>query len=640
MFRNYLNLREILSQSYLNKYSILLLLILIKLIALKNSLLKNLSLELLDKSVCDNDEVQPVLNTVHKMIVDKLQTLEVSGLVSIILLLRAIKNMVLFVIELFLGTYICILNAALKGTTEFAFDASEGVIQAVNATVVSATNDIESALQGLSQFINDLVKGFNAISNFLTGNKLTQQASEYQNQINISLGELKDKIMIPGDVLDKIDKARNVSFDGLSKLDNGTQTLVATPFDKVVQKLNVMKDNYNFRNSTPSPLNYKQECLKDMNKLQQVQSDLVEVVENVSKIIFIGLIIAMALSIIYVAFIQWREWKRMDQFIYEEQISTDIEFRNRFNVYNNDVLYIIEKRMGYYMNEKMIWMFSYLFSKAARIVFFFGLMGIISVALQFALVNHVQSHLNNHMESFIGNSSDSSNSVTNYVRSMNDYINDTQTDMNNELFGNIKETSLSINSTIVNFMDDLNDTLTSIFGKTPLSGAVDTIVYCTIGRKLEKVESGLTWMNRNLNIDLPLLGDDLLDDLQEIKFLQPQSVLNKINKLIEVYKQSIWLEFYISLGMFVLWLFQVIVGIIIIGLRIWKYDQEEDIDIKDDSSSVTFAIRNLAISHPHELSEEQKQEYGYPLSNPYVNRKDINSSSSYYPSTIDMSKYE
>lgn len=176
--------------------------------------------------------------------------------------------------------------------------------------------------------------------------------------------------MIPGDVLDKIDKARNVSFDGLSKLDNGTQTLVATPFDKVVQKLNVMKDNYNFRNSTPSPLNYKQECLKDMNKLQQVQSDLVEVVENVSKIIFIGLIIAMALSIIYVAFIQWREWKRMDQFIYEEQISTDIEFRNRFNVYNNDVLYIIEKRMGYYMNEKMIWMFSYLFSKAARIVFF------------------------------------------------------------------------------------------------------------------------------------------------------------------------------------------------------------------------------------------------------------------------------
>lgn len=145
-------------------------------------------------------------------------------------------------------------------------------------------------------------------------------------------------------------------------------------------------------------------------------------------------------------------------------------------------------------------------------------MGIISVALQFALVNHVQSHLNNHMESFIGNSSDSSNSVTNYVRSMNDYINDTQTDMNNELFGNIKETSLSINSTIVNFMDDLNDTLTSIFGKTPLSGAVDTIVYCTIGRKLEKVESGLTWMNRNLNIDLPLLGDDLLDDLQEIKF--------------------------------------------------------------------------------------------------------------------------
>ena len=103
MFRNYLNLPEILTQVYLNKYAILLILILIKLILLETSILDNLNLVLLDNSICDNGEIQPVLNTVHYMIVDSLQTLEVAGIVSIILTLKVIKQLALFFIELFLG---------------------------------------------------------------------------------------------------------------------------------------------------------------------------------------------------------------------------------------------------------------------------------------------------------------------------------------------------------------------------------------------------------------------------------------------------------------------------------------------------------------------------------------------------------
>ena len=642
MFRNYLNLPEILSQVYLNKYVILLLLILIKLMVLENSLVKNLSLELFDKSACDNDEIQPVLNTVHKMVVDNLQMLEVSGLVSIILFFKALKQIALFFIELFLGTYICIINAILRSTTEFAFDASEGVIQAVNATVVSATNDIEDALQGISQFINDIVTGVNAISDFLTGNKQSSQlASQYENKINITLGNLKNKIMIPGDVLDKIDSARNIGLDGLTTLENGTQTLVATPFDLVVNKLDVMKGTYNFKNSSPSPLNFKQECLNDMNKLEDVQIELVKIVETVSKWIFIGLIIAMVGSIIYVSFVQWREWKRMDRFIHEQEITHEIQFRNQYNIYNNVILYTIEKRLGYKVNEKILWTFSYLFSKTARNVFFFGLMGIISVVLQFILIHVVQSSLSKHINTFAASGNNTSGSVMNYVREMNNYINDTQTDMNDELFGNIKETSLSINSTIVDFMDGLNETLSDIFGKTPFSGVVDTIVYCTIGRKLAKIESGLTWINHNLNIDLPLLGDEFENDLLEIKFLKPQSILNKVNSIIEVYKNSIWLELYISLGLIGVWLIQAIIGVGIIGIRTWNANRlENQNDEKDNDSSITYIQRGVHISSPHELSEEQKQEYGYPLSNPYIGQNNIDTSSSYYPNTGDMSKYQ
>ncbi|RCK56031.1 Plasma membrane fusion protein PRM1 [Candida viswanathii] len=635
MFRNYLNLAEILSQTYLNKYAILLLLILIRLVILENSLVSNLSLELLDKSVCYNGEVQLVLNTVHRMVVNNLQTLEQSGLISIILFLKALKQIALFVIELFLGTYVCLLNAVLRGTTEFALDASEGVIQAVNATVVSATNDIESALQGLSQFLNDIVTGVSTLARLFTGN--LSQPTEYQNQINITLGELKDKIVIPGSVIDKIEDVRNTSLGGLSTLDNGTQTLVSAPFDLIVNKLNVMRDNFTFKNTAPSPLNFTEECLKDMNKLEEIQRELVRLVQVVSRWIFIGLLCGMVASMLYVGFVQWREWRRMDKFIHEQEIAQEVQFRNQHNIYNNVILYTIEKRMGYKINERFLWMFSYLFSKAARNVFFFGLMGVISVVLQFILINAVQKSLNNHIDDFAAAGNDTSGSVSTYIREMNTYINDTQTGMNDELFGNIKETSMSLNSTIVDFIDSLNETLTDIFGSTPFSGAVDTVVYCTIGRKLEKIESGLTWMNDNLNIDLPLFDGDFQKDLAEIKFLQPQSVLNKVDKLIDVYKRSIWLELYISLGLLGLWLLQVLIGALIVGIRTWNARRRSD---DDTSNSITYIQRDVRISSPHELSEKQKQEYGYPLSNPYTMQKYITSSSSCYPSTGEMSKYQ
>lgn len=624
MFRNYLNLPEILTQVYLNKYAILLILILIKLILLETSILDNLDLVLLDNSICDNDEIQPVLNTIHYMIVDSLQTLEAAGIVSIILTLKVIKQLALFFIELFFGTYICLINAALKGSTEAALDASEGVIRAVNATVVSATNDIESALKGLSLIINDLVTGFSAIKNIFTGSK--PDPTQYQNKINITLGNLKNKIMIPNEVLTKLDNFKNSSLYGLSQLGNGTQTIVSTPFELAIKKLNTMKLNYNFSTGAPSPINFRDECLKDMSKLKDVQTALAKLVERISKWLFIGLVLAMVGSILYVSYIQWRHWRRMDKFINETGIDKVVQFRNQYNIYNNFLIYTIVKRMGIDLNEKAIWMASYTFSEISRNVFFFGMMGVVSVAAQYILLNSVQSSMSNHIKSFdtISNSTYMS-APTIYLRDMNTYIDDTQNKLNQELFSGIKEVSVTLNSTIVEFLDKLNETLSDIFGNTPLGGPINTVVYCTIGRKLEKIEKGLTWMNDNLNINIPSISREIEDGLSHITFLQPQSILTKANKIIDLYRKSILLELYISLGLLGVWLFQIFVGGVTLAIRHWNCKRQEN--------------TSYAISSPHELSEHEKEVYGYPLSHPLINSsQDINTSSSFYPTTAEKLK--
>ena len=59
-----------------------------------------------------------------------------------------------------------------------------------------------------------------------TGSK--SDPTQYQNKINITLGDLKSKIMIPSEVLTKLDNFKNSSLYGISQLGNGTQTIVST----------------------------------------------------------------------------------------------------------------------------------------------------------------------------------------------------------------------------------------------------------------------------------------------------------------------------------------------------------------------------------------------------------------------------
>ena len=168
---------------------------------------------------------------------------------------------------------------------------------------------------------------------------------------------------------------------------------------------------------------------------------------------FIGLVLAMVGSILYVSYIQWRHWRRMDKFINETGIDKEVQFRNQYNIYDNFLIYTIVKRMGIDLNERTIWMLSFMFSKISRNVFFWN-NGVVSVVAQYILLNSVQSSMNNHIKSFdITSNSTSMSASTIYLRDMNTYIDDTQDKLNQELFSGIKEISVSLNSTIVEFLD-------------------------------------------------------------------------------------------------------------------------------------------------------------------------------------------
>lgn len=633
MQRNYMDFFDKSTQIYLNQYTILLILIIIRLLLLRNSLINTISKQLIDEYTCNDDTLQPALNAVHNMIFDIITKFQFSGIVFVVLIIKTIRELTIFYIDLFLGTYICLLNSLVKGTTEFAFDASESVIQAVNTTIIEATKGIEEGLQGLSTLLNDVVTGFDEIKNIFSGGGSSSNANSYEQKINISLGALKDKIAIPGSIITQIDNARNVSMNELEDMNNQTQNLIKTPFNLIIDKLQDIKLSSATNNkSTIVPINVKDACLKTVDKVKDTQDHLVKYVKTTSKYLFLIMVIITVSSIAYAWYMEHRQWNRKTNFINEAGIDDEVEFRNQENLYLNFMTYTLVKRMKLNVNHKVVWIISYMSNRLARNILVFGMLGLLAAILQLILVNYVHDEIQKQNIDMSANTNLISTSA--YIKSVNDYIDTTQSDLNEKLFGEIRSTAIKINSTIGEFVDDLDSAIVDIFGKTSiLASAINTVVYCTIGRKLLKIEQGCTWLYENLQIDIPLISDSIQHDLLQVKVLQPSNILTKLDMLIVIYVKSIMLELYVALAFLGVWGIQLIIGVILLMARQRIANEKgnsEQLSDGDKKDKAYFQnTRNLKISSPQPLSQEQLENYPYALSNPHDFLP--HTTSSYYP---------
>ncbi|KAG7665430.1 PRM1 [[Candida] subhashii] len=569
---------------------------------LKNSLISNITKNIIDESACDDDNIQPMLDTMHKLVIDGMNKLQYSSVAFVIIIVKTIQQLILFYIEIFVGTYLCLLNAVMKTTTEFALDSGETIIRTLNVTIVEVTNEIEEGLQGLSTLLNDFSRGITGLASIFTGE--STDPSAYEDKIKLSLGSLKDKIMIPGDVLTKIDEVRNTSLDGISQVDSGTQTLISAPFNLATEQLTKLKDNSNWNSGVKSvdPLQAREICLENVSNSIEYQQALINGINYTSKILIISLILGMIGCAMVFFYLEWRHWKRTDAFLSEASVVDKVGFRNQSNIYEDVVLYSLIKRFGISVSDKAIWMWSYLTSKFARNVLCFGFMGLLAFLIQYILIKEAQNSLQNRIDTLqFDNSTVSGNVTDTYLKNMNTYISESETTLNDELFGSIKETSETVHQHLLDFLETLSSTLDSIFGNTPFSGPIETVVYCTLGRKLEKVEQGLDWINNNLYVKFPEVSPELEQNIKELKFSTSNKVLDKVKDILDIYRKSLNFELYVSLAFLGAWVLQIIIGGLILFLRRFQWTD-------DDENS------ELTISDPRPLTKRERETYGYPVS--------------------------
>ncbi|EGW35123.1 uncharacterized protein SPAPADRAFT_53463 [Spathaspora passalidarum NRRL Y-27907] len=597
--RNYLNLTEILSQAYLNKYTILFLLILVKLIIFKNSLISQLNQTIVNETICNKDQIEPILSSIHNIILDGLKETQHAGITFIVIIVTIIKNLLIFYIEIFVGTFLCLLNAVIKGTTELALDSSETIIRAVNTTVVEVTNQVEEGLKGLSGVLNDFAKGAMGFKSIFSGK--ASNPSEFEDRIHLSLGELKDKIAIPSEVVDAINSVRNADLGKLTKLDNATQVILEAPFKLVTKQLKEFKDKKNY-SETVKPIDanqIQQLCNAHVESVHNVQKGLIIVVENLTKTLVILLIMAMIGSTCYVVFIECMKWRRMQKFI-REDLSHPVKFKNQYNIYHSSSMYMVAKRFNLRVGDRALWWWSFLSSKFAGYTLLFGIMGLMALLCQYIIISKLRHTLGERATELMQDEQ-SRNLTTTYIKDMKQYINNTESSVNKELFGHFHKATGAVHKELTEFIEIMNSTMTDIFGKIPLGKPINTVIYCVLGRKLVALERGIDWLHQNIRIKLPRLSKNLENDIKQLKFVKTSSVLNKLNTMIDVYEKSLRLELYISTVLVALWGLQIIIG------SIWVFLQDR---------KVTQEL--VMISSPQPLSKSEKILYGYPLDNPHI----------------------
>ena len=85
--------------------------------------------------------------------------------------------------------------------------------------------------------------------------------------------------------------------------------------------------------------------------------------------------------------------------------------------------------------------------------------------------------------------------------------------MNDALFSLVKRTSAELLQNMQTFQKKTDTTLSSVFDGTPFASPIRAIVYCTVGRKIEDLEDGLSWIVTQLNIPSPQIQPALQNAL-------------------------------------------------------------------------------------------------------------------------------
>ncbi|KAK6360326.1 plasma membrane fusion protein prm1 [Orbilia blumenaviensis] len=599
----YLGLRARLSQIWFNRWTVLLLLIVVRMIILVAGMNKDLdSAQIQAQSACTGVESMgsAMASMPHYMATGVNEAAAkgieaaVRGLQKTLFLgLTAVEAIVIFAINVLVQTYICLLTFAIRSSLGTVINAASEISEFINKTLTGIVDGIKDDAKDFEDSFNRFVDGLNNIGNFFGSD------SEVPKLSLPSLDRLGN-IKIPDSVFRGLEDLNKTipTFDQVDAMYNSALRL---PFNRIRTEMNNSLTVYEFnRDVLPVPEKTTLKFCSEnptINNFFQMINDKIKEAKN----IFLGVLIACAvLVMIPMAYREWWRYRSMRQRAYmltapgQSFDPVDIVHIATYPYSSTLGLKAASWFKSGHRQVAMRWWFAYISSPACLFVLSLGIAGLISVLGQWIVLKQVVNatpELANEVGEFadivVTQLTDSSLA---WANDANGVIDETASNINGNVLGWVHSGSTALNNTLNDFVDTMQDGISDIFGGTPLEEPIKNIFFCLVELKVKGIQKGLTWAHENSQVAFPYFPNDTFSlgaatsvgpDAKEgsASFLADSGsqaadkITNVVVKLAEKYESSLLIEVYIASGLIGLWLLICIIGAIRVAIMMAGRDK-------------------------------------------------------------------
>jgi len=517
----YLGLRARLSQIWINRWTILLLLVLARtLIAISgiNHDLASARREAL--SACSNVEstgsamasmphyLSQGVNELAAVGIEK----SVSGLVDMTTMsVTAVEEIVLFVIGMMTNTYLCLITFAVSGSLHTVI----GVLESANNDLKNLTSDLGNEIADAVGTFTDAYNTFINSLSTVTGVFGAEASQPADLNLTSQMTALRN-LQLPSGLDSDLQKL-NQSIPTFAEVKNFTDNIIRLPFEEVKTLINQSLGNYTFNRSVfPVPEKQELTFCSDNDGINDFFDGLVDLAA-IARRIFIGVLLAAAiLAMIPMAWREIKRWRIM------QQRSQLIGSADRDPM---DVVYIVSRPYTAAAGIKAAnwfdtarrqtltrWVIAYATSDAALFVLALAVAGLLSCICQAILLRSLEKEvpdLTNQVSAFADKVvARLNNASEQWALDTNTAIANTNQDINTQMLGWVNTTTTALNDTLTTFVDKTIDVLNTTFGDTPLYDPILEVLNCLVLMKVTGIEQALTWVHDNAHVDFPSLPNN------------------------------------------------------------------------------------------------------------------------------------
>ncbi|KAH8885018.1 plasma membrane fusion protein PRM1 [Thozetella sp. PMI_491] len=585
----YLGLRSRLSQLWFNRWTVLLLLVLVRTLILLASLNDNIG-DAKAKALAACTKVEDIGSAMasmpHYLSVGVNSaaavgvTKAVSGMVSVLsMILTAIPQLLLFIINMYIGTYVCLAAAFIHGGLDVAVAMVQDTTDFINNAIKGISGDISSALDNVQTIINNF---YNAISKGASIFGVNTDPPKID--ISSDLNKLQT-IHVDSTQFVKDLAGLNSTIPSFDQAKNLTESVLTIPFKKVQDLLDQTYGNYSF-DSSIFPVAQKKglSFCSDNSFLNDFFEKLFKIAAD-AKIAFLVVIIVLALlAIVAQGYLEIRRWRR-------QQRLARVFTKHGYDPM--DVVYIASrpftsttgiKLAARFSGKRQLlvrWAVAYGTSLPALFVLSLALAGLFSCLCQLIILKLIQQktpELANQVGDFANQVVTTLEDVSvTWANDANGVITKMTDEVNNDVFGWVRIATTAVNDTLTTFEDEINKGLDDIFNGTVLYNTVKNVFACLIGNKIDAVEKGLTWVHDQAHVSFPLFPNDTFsqgaqksigDDSDLTSFLAtPSSVTSDditaaVDTVVNKLQNGLIQEALISTALLMVYVIIVLIGVV------------------------------------------------------------------------------